>query len=79
MLEVTFGDKFIGRNWTGDHCQGDDLSGWFGLKCSNGRVTEIVQENMGLKGMIESDGFIVSGELLMLSLRNNSVWFDDEL
>lgn len=60
-LNVAIGDTFMDRNWTGDHCQGHDLSGWFGLKCSNDRVTEIVLENMGLKGMMKFDGSSSSG------------------
>ncbi|KAI4318700.1 hypothetical protein MLD38_032375 [Melastoma candidum] len=72
-LKAVFENKFIDGNWTGDHCNGNDPSGWFGLRCSDGRVTEVVLENMGLKGVIKPDAFVAFGELQVLSLHNNSL------
>ncbi|KAI4342078.1 hypothetical protein MLD38_026737 [Melastoma candidum] len=70
-LKAVFGNEFIDGNWTGNHCNGNGPSGWLGLRCSNGGVTEVVLENMGLKGPIMPVAFVAFGELLVMNFAAN--------
>jgi hypothetical protein len=67
-----FGDPFLDINWTGDSC--DINQPWHGIQCLNGRVTEILLEDMGLTGEMTPDMFISFPQLSLLSFKNNLLW-----
>lgn len=45
-LRATFDDPFLNENWTGLHC--NISKPWKGIQCSDGHVTFLELENMGL-------------------------------
>ncbi|KAF5448523.1 hypothetical protein F2P56_029048 [Juglans regia] len=70
-LRATFRDPLLTDNWTGPHC--NIYTPWKGIQCSNGHVTILVLENMGLTGNINVSEFINFPDLSVLSFRNNSI------
>lgn len=71
-LKASFGDHFLDINWTGHPC--DINQPWHGIQCLNGRVTEILLEDMGLAGEVTPDMFISFPQLSLLSFKNNFIW-----
>lgn len=72
-LKATLNDPFLNSNWIGYPCNVTEPSRWFGVRCSNGRVTSIVLEGRGLAGRIDVRAFFNLGELSILSFKNNSL------
>ncbi|XP_065851282.1 probable inactive receptor kinase At1g48480 [Euphorbia lathyris] len=72
-LKSNFNNPFLNINWSGPQCPLRYPTQWYGISCENGRVSEILLENLGLIGIISFDAFSVFGELKTLSLRNNSI------
>ncbi|KAF5936906.1 hypothetical protein HYC85_024412 [Camellia sinensis] len=67
-------NSFLHNNWTSLNCYNIVMTPyWYGVKCTNGRVAEVVLENMGLTGKIRPDTLFNLTELSVLSLKNNSI------
>lgn len=73
-LKAEFNDPFLNHNWNGLQCYMNNPDTWYGIRCVDGRVTEILLDNMGLHGNFKSDSFFNLTELSSLSFRNNSIF-----
>ncbi|KAK5838143.1 hypothetical protein PVK06_006870 [Gossypium arboreum] len=71
-LKHTFNDPFLNDNWNGLQCY-ENTSFWYGIQCTNCRVTAILLESRGLSGKINADAFVLLSELVTLSFKNNSL------
>jgi hypothetical protein len=71
-LKASFRDPVLDANWTGPHC--DVNQPWHGIRCLNGRVTDIVLEGMGLSGEVNPNQFVSFPELSILSFKNNTLF-----
>ncbi|XP_061981427.1 probable inactive receptor kinase At2g26730 [Populus nigra] len=54
-LKASFNNSFLNDNWTGPPCNTDYSSRWHGIRCFNGRVTEIFLESMRLNSLLLQD------------------------
>ncbi|KAJ8768220.1 hypothetical protein K2173_021160 [Erythroxylum novogranatense] len=72
-LKDSFNNSFLEENWFGPQCSEQLPQLWQGIRCLNGRVSEILLEGMGLNGAIESDALSSFTDLSVLSLKNNSI------
>lgn len=72
-LAAGFNNSFLHHNWTGIMCYDNDPPYWFGIECSNGRVTGVRLENLGLTGEIKVDALVNLTELTIISLKDNSI------
>lgn len=72
-LVAGFNNTFLHRNWTSIMCYKNDPPYWFGIECSNGRVTGVRLENMGLTGEIKVDALFNLTELTILSFKDNTI------
>ncbi|CAK7357020.1 unnamed protein product [Dovyalis caffra] len=73
-LKASFNNSFLNDNWTGPQCSTDNSSGWHGIRCVSGLVSEISLESIGLNAtLIDTDAFLFLTELTVLSFKNNSI------
>lgn len=72
-LRDTLDNPFLKNNWNGLMCYMNNPPKWYGIQCTNGRVTGIVLEAMGLKGSIRPDAFVNLTQLYILSLKDNFI------
>ncbi|KAL3538626.1 hypothetical protein ACH5RR_001992 [Cinchona calisaya] len=72
-LVAGFNNPFFHSNWTSIMCYKNDPPYWFGIECSDGRVTGVKLENMGLIGEIKIDSLFNLTELSFLSLKGNTI------
>ncbi|KAL6183169.1 hypothetical protein ACLB2K_044580 [Fragaria x ananassa] len=74
-LKATFNNAFLNDNWTDIPCLPRGISRWYGIQCdSNGRITGIVLESLGLVGNLKVDAFKNLTEISVVSLKNNTIW-----
>lgn len=71
-LKQSFKDPFLNDNWKGLQCY-ENASFWYGIQCTNGRVTAISLASMGLSGKPSANSFVLLSELTTLSFKNNSI------
>ncbi|CAM8937644.1 unnamed protein product [Rhodiola kirilowii] len=72
-LRDSFNDTFLKKNWNGLMCYMNNPPKWYGIQCTNGRVTGILLEEMGLNGSIRVDAFVNLTQLSILSFKNNLI------
>ncbi|KAK2982348.1 hypothetical protein RJ640_009045 [Escallonia rubra] len=73
-LKIELNNSFLKHNWTSIMCYLNNTPNWYGVQCSNGRVTEILLENMNLTGKLRVDALFNLTQLSVLSLKNNSIY-----
>ncbi|KAF5191483.1 Leucine-rich repeat receptor-like protein kinase pxc1, partial [Thalictrum thalictroides] len=72
-LKADFNHPLLENNWTGLHCLFSDQPQWYGIRCFNGRVTEIILEDIGLTGKVKVHALDNLTELSSISFRNNVI------
>ncbi|PIA48088.1 hypothetical protein AQUCO_01400582v1 [Aquilegia coerulea] len=72
-LKADFNHPLLENNWTGLHCLFSNLPQWYGIRCLNGRVTEIILEDIGLTGKVKVHALDNLTELSSISFRNNVI------
>ncbi|KAK3007385.1 hypothetical protein RJ639_017462 [Escallonia herrerae] len=73
-LKIELNSPFLRHNWTSIMCYLNNTPNWYGVQCSNGRVTGILLENMNLTGKLRVDALFNLTQLSVLSLKNNSIY-----
>ncbi|KAK3031498.1 hypothetical protein RJ639_036012 [Escallonia herrerae] len=73
-LKIELKNSFLKHNWTSIMCYLNNTPNWYGVQCSNGRVTGILLENMNLTGKLRVDALFNLTQLSVLSLKNNSIY-----
>lgn len=72
-LKLSFGNPLLSANWSGSQCS-TNRSTWFGIGCTDNRVTSIALQGLGLSGRIDDPLTLAPlTELVLLSLRNNLI------
>ncbi|KAK6143716.1 hypothetical protein DH2020_024064 [Rehmannia glutinosa] len=72
-LKAGFNNSFLDGNWTSIMCYMNETPYWYGIQCSNGRVTGIILDRMGLVGEIKVDALVNLTELETISFKDNSI------
>ncbi|KAF6149171.1 hypothetical protein GIB67_026027 [Kingdonia uniflora] len=73
-LTSNFNHPYLKHNWTGIQCYLDKDPNWYGIECSEGRVTGISLKNMGLTGEIDVQALRNLTKLSSLNFKNNSIY-----
>lgn len=72
-LKETFNNPVLNRSWKSIMCYMNNTPEWYGIQCSNGRVTGILLENLGLTGELKADALFNLTAISTLSFKNNSI------